>query len=100
MLFKNLVVNQLSRISFKFSKFKLFKLKAKTFASFHFLAPAAVSESLHSAALIPLNLFAAILAPVPVPHKTIASSALFSNTNLTAFIVVWVQSKFSLSFGP
>ena len=39
---------------------------AKILASFHFLAPAATSSSLQRAALIPLNLLATIVTPVPV----------------------------------
>ena len=46
------------------------RLITRTFASFHFRAPAAVSASVHSAARTPVTLLAAIDAPVPVQQNS------------------------------
>ena len=45
-----------------------------TFALLCSLVACALKQSLHNAALIPLTLLAAILIPIPVPHKRIPSS--------------------------
>ncbi len=50
------------------------RLSAKTFASFHFRAPRAVSASAHSAARMPGTLLAAIDTPVPVQQHTTPTS--------------------------
>lgn len=62
----SLVLIHASSISFASISVVSLALNARMFASFHLLAPLAVSASTHSAARIPLILFAAMLTPVPV----------------------------------
>jgi hypothetical protein len=66
------------------------RLRASTFASFHLLAPAAVSASPHSAARTPFTLLAAIETPVPVWQKTTPASA-------RALATAWATSSEALA---
>src|SRR3954469_24636889 len=76
--------NQASRISASSASDVARRLSARTFASFHVRAPAAVAASAHSAARIPGTLLAAIDAPVPVQQQTTACSARPSATSRAA----------------
>lgn len=69
--FSGFALNHASSISLAMIGEVSLRLIASTFASFHFLAPRAVSASAHNAALIPGTLFAAMLTPVPVQQKSI-----------------------------
>ena len=70
---------------------------ASTFASFHFLAPRAVSASPQRAARTPGTLFAAIDAPVPVQQQTTPWSARPSATSRAAASLAHAQSSRSSS---
>ena len=69
-------------------------------ASFHLRAPRAVSASVHSAALAPGTLLAAMLTPVPVQQNRMPWSQAPSATRSATFIATSGHGSGSSAGGP